>query len=236
VIGWYVTAATGRFWLALVVAPAAVGLLGALLERTVLRFVVGKSAAAGIIATAGILLVLDHAVLAAFGGTPQSLLPPLEGSLRLGPVVYPAYRLAVAGFSLAAMAGLWVVLYRTDYGLWIRTVPQDPELARAVGIPVERATALTVVLGGIFAAVAGVLVAPIVSVHFQMGLAVLAPAFIVVVVGGLGSLRGAVVAAVLVGVVRGLLSIVFEPPVAEILSLLALAPILAARPNGLFAE
>jgi branched-chain amino acid transport system permease protein len=234
VIGWYVVVSTGRFWLALLLAPLAVAALSVIIERTVLRAIAGKAVAAGIIATAGILLILDHAVLATFGGMPQSVLTPIGGSVQIGATGYPVYRLVVAASSLAAMLVLWLVLYRTNYGLWIRTVPQNPELARAVGIPVSRATAVTVALGGFFAALAGVLVAPIVSVHFQMGLAVLAPAFIVVVVGGLGSLRGAIVAAVIVGVVRGLLSVVLEPTVAEILSLVALAPILIVRPNGLF--
>jgi branched-chain amino acid transport system permease protein len=233
VIGWYVVATTGRFWLAALLAPFVVAAIGVVIERTVLRAVAGK-AAAGIIATAGLLLILDHAVLATFGGAPQSVFTPIDGSVKIGGTSYPVYRLIVAAFSLIAMVALWLALHRTNYGLWIRTVPQNPELARAVGIPVSRATAVTVAVGGFFAGLAGVLVAPIVSVHFQMGLAVLAPAFIVVVVGGLGSLRGALVAAVTVGVVRGLLAVVLEPPVAEILSLVALAPILIVRPHGLF--
>jgi branched-chain amino acid transport system permease protein len=178
--------------------------------------------------------VLDHGVLAAFGGSPQVIASPLVGSVRLLGIAYPLYRLFVVTAGLVAMLLLWAFLYRTNYGLWMRAVPQNRELALTVGIPTARVNAVTVALGGFFAALAGVLVAPIVSVHYQMGFSVLAPAFIVVVVGGLGSLRGAVLVAILEGELRGLLSVGFSPPLAEILALIALTPILIVRPHGLF--
>lgn len=236
VFGWYIAHYTGNFWLAMACAPLLVALLSVAIERWVLRAVLGRRIVGGVIATAGLLLLLDHSVLAVFGGTPQSILPPLSKSFRILATWYPSYRLFVAGVSVVCMLLLWLFLYRTDYGLWMRAVPENRELSLAVGVPISRVSMITVALGGFFAALAGVLVAPIVSVYFRMGLGVLGPAFIVVVVGGLGSLRGAVVAAIFVGVLRGLFSIPFSPPVAEILSLVAVTPVLMVRPNGLFGQ
>jgi branched-chain amino acid transport system permease protein len=234
VLAWYLVGYTGNFWLALLVAPLAVAALSIVAERWVLRPVLGKKIVQGLLATTGLLLILDHGVLAAFGGTPQAIPSPLLGSVHLVGITYPLYRFFVVMAGLVAMILLWAFLYRTNYGLWMRAVPQNRELALTVGIPTVRVNTVTVALGGYFAALAGVLVAPIVSVHYQMGFSVLAPAFIVVVVGGLGSLRGAIVVAILEGELRGLLSVFFSPPVAEILALVALTPILIVRPHGLF--
>ncbi len=234
VLAWYVVRYTGNFWLGLVVAPLVVAALSTVAERWVLRPALGKKIVQGLLATTGLLLVLDHGVLATFGGSPQSIPSPLVGSVHLLGITYPLYRLFVVVAGLVAMLLLWAFLYRTDYGLWMRAVPQNRELALTVGIPTVRVNTLTVALGGYFAALAGVLVAPIVSVHYQMGFSVLAPAFIVVVVGGLGSLRGAILVAILEGELRGLLSVSFSPPLAEILALVALTPILIVRPHGLF--
>jgi branched-chain amino acid transport system permease protein len=234
VLAWYVVRYTGSFWLALVVAPVAVAALSVIVERWVLRPSLGQRVVQGVLATAGLLLLLDHGVLAVFGGAPQAIPSPLLGSVQIATMMYPVYRLFVVGVALVGMLLLWAFLYRTNYGLWMRAVPQNRELALAVGVPILRVNTVTVALGGFFAALAGVLVAPIVSVSYQMGLSILAPAFIVVVVGGLGSLRGAVVAAILAGELRGLFSVFFTAPVAEILSLVALTPILIVRPNGLF--
>ncbi len=234
VLAWYVVRYTGNFWLGLVMAPLVVAALSVVAERLVLRPALGKKIVQGLLATTGLLLVLDHGVLAAFGGSPQSIPSPLVGSVHLLGITYPLYRLFVVVAGLVAMLLLWAFLYRTNYGLWMRAVPQNRELALTVGIPTVRVNRLTVALGGYFAALAGVLVAPIVSVHYQMGFSVLAPAFIVVVVGGLGSLRGAILVAILEGELRGLLSVSFSPPLAEILALVALTPILIVRPHGLF--
>lgn len=234
VLAWYVVHYTGNFWLGLLVAPLAVAALSVVAERWVLRPTLGQKIVQGLLATTGLLLVLDHGVLAFFGGSPQGIASPFLGSVHVAGITYPLYRFFVVAAALVGMTLLWAFLYRTNYGLWMRAVPQNRELALAVGIPTVRVNTVTVALGGYFAALAGVLVAPIVSVHYQMGMSVLAPAFIVVVVGGLGSLRGAVVVAILEGELRGLLSVPFAPPVAEILALIALTPILVFRPHGLF--
>jgi branched-chain amino acid transport system permease protein len=234
VLAWYVVHDTGNFWLGLLVAPLAVAALSVVAERWVIRPSLGQQVVQGLLATTGLLLVLDHGVLALFGGAPRGIASPLTGSVHFAGIVYPVYRLFVVLVALVAITLLWTFLFRTRYGLWMRAVPQNRELALTVGVPAAKVNAVTVALGGYLAALAGVLVAPIVSVHYQMGVSVLAPAFIVVAVGGLGSLRGAVVVAILEGLLRGLLSIFFSPPVAEILALVALTPILIVRPHGLF--
>ncbi len=116
----------------------------------------------------------------------------------------------------------------------MRAVPQARALAAATGVPIARVNALTIALGGLTAGLAGALATPITGAHFQMGLAILAPSFIVVVVGGLGNLGGTVAVAIVYGLLRGLLSVAMTPTAAEATTLLCLLPVLYFRPNGLF--
>lgn len=234
VIGWYVARVSHSFWTAALIAPIAVGLLGVVLERLVLRRTYRRDIVVGVLATAGLLLLLDNSALALFGGMPESITPPITGSLNVWGTPYPTYRIVVAGLALIAIAMLWFFLRRTPLGLWMRAVPQAPELALAVGVPIAAVNSFTVGLGAYFAGLAGVLAAPIVAVYYQMGLDILAPAFIVVVAGGLGSLGGTLVAALILGLSRGILAAFVAPSAAEILSLLVLVPILIFKPEGLF--
>jgi branched-chain amino acid transport system permease protein len=149
-------------------------------------------------------------------------------------VHYPLYRLAVAMTSVAAIAGLWLFLSKTRYGLWLRAVRQDGKMATALGIPVGRVYMLAVGLGGLLAGLGGVLAAPIVVVQYQMGFDILATVFIVVVIGGFGSLFGAAATAVLLGMMEGLITVVATPTWARIASLAVMGAMLLARPDGIF--
>lgn len=233
VFGWYLERALGSFWLALVLAPVLVGLIGLGIERGVLRPIEAKPALT-IIATFGLMLIFQQAMLATFGGAPQRMREPVRFDLSLLGRGYPGYRLVVAAFSVAALLGLWLFLHKTRLGLWVRAVRQDREMALALGIPLSRVYMLTFGLGSLLAAMGGVLAAPIVAVEFRMGLDILVTAFIVVLIGGLGSLAGSVVAAILIGEIEGIASAFVSPTTARIFPLLFMVLILLLRPQGLF--
>ena len=232
VLGWSL-ARMGGFWLALAIAPILVGGLGLLIERAVLRPVEGRPVMT-IIATFGLLLLIQHGTLFTFGGAPRPLPEPLRFDLSFMGLHYPGYRLFVALVSLLALGGLWLLLHRTRLGLYLRATAQSRELALSLGIPVPLVYLATVGLGAALAALAGVLTAPIVSVSYRMGDEILVAAFIVVVVGGLGSLKGSMIAAISLGLIEGLLALVAPPLIARVLALAAMGSLLIVRPQGLF--
>lgn len=194
VLGWYILQWVGNFWVALVVAPAIVGLLGLAVERGILRPIEAKPIIT-IIATFGLSLIFQQAALSVFGGAPQRLPAPVDWELTIMGFGYSGYRFLVAFVSLLAIGGLWSFLRRFKHGLWMRAVRQDREMALAVGIPISRVYMLTFGLGAGLAALGGVLAAPIVALEFRMGLDILPAVFIVVIIGGLGSLEGSLLAA-----------------------------------------
>ncbi|TAL40593.1 MAG: branched-chain amino acid ABC transporter permease [Methylovulum sp.] len=235
VFSWYVIELTGNYWLALFVAPLAVGLVGLALERGLLRTIEDQPLVT-IICTFGIMLVLQQLVLTYFGGTARRIALPIPGRIPLFDLQYPVMRIVIAAISAAVMGGLWFFLNRTRYGLWMRAVVQDREMAVALGIPVHKVYMWTFVLGSVLAAFSGVLAAPIVSVDFMMGREILIMAFIIVIVGGMGNLWGSVVTAVLISLIHGVGSIFVVPSTATVFSLGFMILVLLVRPQGLFGE
>lgn len=223
-----------NFWLSVIVAPVVVAILCLVFNRALFARIAYRSPAIGLLATAGLLLIIDYTVLATFGGAPHSIASPLPGVVRVFGVFYPTFRLVAALISLVILGGVWAFLRFSRYGLWMRAVPQAPQLAAAAGVPIFRVNELTVILAGATAGVAGALIVPISGAYYQMGLTVLAAMFMVVVVGGLGNLFGVVVISICFGLARGLFTIVMEPSWAQIASLLALFPVLYFMPNGIF--
>lgn len=235
VLGWYVIQWTGNFWLALAIVPLVVGLLGIVIERGVLRPIEHKPIIT-ILATFGLSLIFQQSVLATFGGAPQRIEEPIRGAIPLVGTFYPIYRIFVAACSVLALGGLWLFLYKTRYGMWMRAVRQDREMATALGIPSQQVYMMTFGLGAALAALGGVLAAPVTSLEFQMGLDVLPTAFIVVIIGGLGSLQGTLVAAILLGLLEGLANAFVTPTTARIFSLVFMAVVLLVRPQGIFGK
>jgi branched-chain amino acid transport system permease protein len=233
VLGWYVIAYVGSFWLALAVAPVIVGVVGLVLERSVLRPIEGRPILT-IIATFGVSLVFQQSVLATFGGAPQRIDPPFHKVIDLYGYGYDVFRLFVAACSIVALAALWLFLYRTRFGTWIRAVRQDRDLALGVGIPTNAVYGVTFGVGAALAALGGVLAAPIVALDFQMGIDILPSALMVVVIGGLGSLEGSLLAAIMLGELEGVASVFVTPTSAKILQLLTMSAVLLLRPQGLF--
>jgi branched-chain amino acid transport system permease protein len=242
VLGWVILTHLGsvssfyalNFALALLLAPLLVALFGGLVEWSVLR-PIERQPVLTIIATFALLLILQQGVQLVLPTT-QQVAPPVVGGVEIFGLRYPLYRGVLAALSAFFLLVLWLLLYQTRFGLWSRAVRQDPELALALGIPVPRVYGMTFGLGVALAAVAGVLTAPIVPVEATMGMDILLDSFIVVIVGGLGSLQGAVIAALLFQMAKGLFTVWMSPVTAHALSLLLMGALLLIRPHGLFAK
>jgi branched-chain amino acid transport system permease protein len=235
VLTWYVATATGSFLLALVAAPAVVGAVAVLADRLVLRRI-GYQPESTIVATIGLLYILQQLVLTTYGPYARPVTPPIYFRVAFPWFGYSGYKLVVAAVAAALLAATWVALSRTRLGLHMRATQQDREIAQAFAVPVNRVYTLAFGIGAGLAAVAGALVVPIQQAHYLMGLDALLLSFVVVILGGLGSLRGTLVAALLVGLSDGVISVFFSPTLAKIVATLLVAVVLAVRGRGLFGE
>lgn len=239
VLAWYAASLAGGlppwagFGLALILAPALTAALAWGAERTVLRRL-GGDAEATIVATIGLLYVIQQSVLLIYGPDPRPVAAPFTWRLQLPWFGYSGYNLFVIGAALLLLALAWFVLARTRAGLIMRAAQFDPEVAQAFGIPIGRVHAAVFAIGAGLAAVAAVLVVPIRQAHYLMGQDALLMSFIVVIIGGLGSLRGTVAAALVIGLADGIVSVFFSPSLAKMISTLAVALVLVFRPQGLF--
>ena len=230
-LGWYTIDVTGSFLLALLIAPLAVGLVGVAMERIALR-PVEDDVSITVIATFGLAIALQYAVVLVFGPGTRTVDKPVSGVVEFG-VTFSRYRLVIASVSLLVMVALYLFLTRTRYGMWMRGVRQDREVAAAMGVPTSWVYMLTFGLGAYFAAFAGVLLAPIVSVDYLMGMEILAIAFVVVMVGGLGSLGGVLIVSILFSLLENFGALFVPTMQARILALILLVSILVVRPEGI---
>ena len=235
VLAWTAIQLTGNYWIAFVVVPVIGLLLGALIERTMLR-PVEASASLSIVASFGLSLILQETVRATFGATPKRILDPIGRTFPVFSLQYPLYRLFAALVSLVALGGFFLFLHRTKFGTWMRAVRQDREMAIAMGVPASRVFAMTFGLGTAMAMLGGVVAAPITTVEFRLGLDVLPLCFIAVIVGGLGNLAGTAAAAVLLALMEGIITSFSEPTTARIASLVLMSVVLLLRPQGIFAR
>jgi branched-chain amino acid transport system permease protein len=185
--------------------------------------------------TFGFLLILGDASLWIWGGTPQTLPRPeaFAGSLRLGPLIFPSYRLFVIAMGAAAGLGLWALQERTTLGAMIRAAIDDAEMARAVGVNVSLLSTGVFALGTALAALGGIVGGPLLGVYPGADFEILLLAFVVVIVGGLGSLKGAFLGALLVGLLDNFGKVLL-PELALFTIFAPMALILAVRPTGLF--
>jgi branched-chain amino acid transport system permease protein len=227
-------AATGDFWIALVVATLAIALLGALIYLTTLRPLIGRDPLTTILATFGVSLVLQNYALWQFGPVARKIGEPITGHFQLFYLDYPFYRLAIAVLAGAIIGALWLFLKFGTYGIWIRATTQDRVMAQAMGIPVPWVLTAVFAIGSGMAAASGVLFGPLVGVNSQMGTNWVLRAFIVVVVGGMGSLSGSIAAAIFISLLEAYASLWFSPAQAVIVSFVVLILTLLFRPTGLF--
>jgi branched-chain amino acid transport system permease protein len=234
-VGVIVMATTGNFWLALVISALVIAILGAVMQIITLRPLIGRDPLNTILVTFGISLILQNFALWYFGPTARRMPEPITGHFKLFYLDYPWYRLVIAALSAAIIGGFWLFLKYGKYGVWIRATTQDRVMAQAMGIPVPWVLTGVFALGAAMAAASGVLFAPLVGVDHTMGLDWVLKAFIVVVVGGMGSLGGSVVAAIFISLLEAYASIWVNPSQAVIVSFVVLILTLLFRPTGLFA-
>ena len=222
---------------AFVVAPVVVGLIGIVVERLLFRRFYRSDPILSLLLTFGLAMVIEQSLRIVFGATPLpfSIPPELRGQILIGDFIYSRYRLLMLFIAITAVTATWFVVYRTAFGRVIRAGVQNPDIVGALGISLGPYMTAIAALGVGLAGLAGVLLAPIAGVHPAMGAEILTAAFVVVVIGGLGSFWGVIVAAVLVGVVRGV-TIYFNPSWGEASMYLLMALVLLLRPRGLFGE
>jgi branched-chain amino acid transport system permease protein len=236
-VGFFVLGYTKSFWVALVVGPLLVGAFGLLVERLLVRPLYGRGPDDVLLLTFGLSLVMVEAVKLVAGKIGLPLDPPaaLAGAVDLGFMKFPAYRLFVLAVTAVVLVALWLFLEKTNIGLVVRAGSRDALMVRALGVDLGRVWFLIFGLGIAMAALAGVLAGPLRGVYAEMGIEIIIEAFVVVVVGGMGSLPGAIVAGLLIGEVISLTTY-FAPKMAEIVIFMVMAIVLLARPSGLFGE
>lgn len=236
-LGVYFLGLTGNFWLSLLIAPLIVGAIGLVAERFLVRPLYGRGIDYPLLLTFGLSYVLIDVVRALFGieGLPSSTPASLRGAVDLGFGHFPLYRLFLIGATAVLVLALWLFLEKTRYGLIIRAGSRDAEIVRVLGVDITKVWWLVFGLGTAIAGLSGVLAAPTRAVNPEMGIHVLAEAFVVTVVGGMGSLPGAVVAGLLVGIVFSMTALV-APAYAEMSIFVLMALVLLVRPQGFFGK
>lgn len=227
-----VQAAGGSYWLALVLAPLVGAVTGGLVERAIVQHLYTRPLAT-ILATWGLSLALQQAIQLVFGAAPRRVTGPVEGSVAVLGASYPAYRLLLIAFAVMLVTACFAAFRWTRFGLDLRTVIQDRDMAEALGIDTRRVYLLAFAAGAALAAVAGVLIAPLTVVIAQMGVNYLARSFFVVILGGAGSVAGAAAGSALVGGVETVLNYQVPVTVSQALVLVLAIVIVRFRPQGL---
>jgi branched-chain amino acid transport system permease protein len=223
------------FWPSLLIAPLAVGMLGVLIERTMLRRLYSLRPAYILLLTFGLTLVIQDGVRLVYGisGTPYSGPPQLAGVTNLGFVVFPTYRLFVIAVSVVVCGFTFFIIEKTRVGAVVRACTENPTVTRTFGVDVSLWVTAVFGFGTALAGLAGVLAAPIYSVDPLMGSELIITTFAVVVIGGMGSILGSVVTGFTVGILVAIGSAIF-PPIANTLVFILMAVVLLVRPTGLF--
>ena len=224
-----------NYWAALVIVPIVLALVGIVIERTMLRRLYQLDHLYGLLLTFGLALMLEGGFRYYYGssGIPYSPPPELVGPLRLGFMMLPIYRAWVIVASLIVCFATWFTIERTKLGALLRAATENPALVQAFGINVPLLLTLTYAGGVALAGFAGVLAAPIYQVNPGMGSDLIIVVFAVVVVGGMGSIMGAIVTGYMLGILEGLTK-VFYPPASAIVIFVVMAVVLLFRPAGLF--
>jgi len=253
VIAWWVAQSMGGhpavgFAAALVIAPLAVAAIAVAADMTILKRL-DYDPERTIVATIGLLYIIQQVTLMTYGPDARPVEAPFDTRLAIpwiergegGWQLYwpwglgtTSYKLAVIGAAVAVLIGVWLLMSRTRIGLVMRATQMDRDMALAFAIPVEKVYALVFGLGAGLAALGAVLIVPIQQAHYLMGADPLLLSFIVVIIGGLGSLPGTVLAAVFIGLSDGIISVFFSPTLAKILATLLVGMVLVFRPQGLF--
>jgi branched-chain amino acid transport system permease protein len=234
-VGVFVFARSGNFWLCLVAVPLATGLVGMLVERFLVRPLYGRGIDYPLLLTFGLAYVMMDLVRMAFGvqGEPFETPEVLQGAVNIGIGMFPLYRLFLIGVTAVVLLALWLFLEKTRFGLIVRAGARDSLVLRVLGINIATVWLVIFGVGCAISGLAGLLAAPLRGVSPEMGVPVLIEAFVITVVGGMGSLGGAIAAGLLVGVVVSFTTL-FQPEWADFSMFALMAITLIFRPNGLF--
>ena len=233
--GLAMIAATGSFWLALLVAPLVVGIIGAVLERGILRPLYRRPPLDQVLLTFGLIYVFEDAVKWIWGGRIRSIPPPdvFSGSVQVFGGIVPSYRLFVIVFGLTVAVGLWLLIERTRLGSIIRAGVFDAEMTAGMGINIDRVFTGVFAFGTALGGLSGVIAGPIQSASPPMGAGILIPALIVVVVGGLGSLKGSLAGSLIIGQAETF-GKAWLPGASMMIIYAVMALVVLVRPQGLF--
>jgi branched-chain amino acid transport system permease protein len=236
-LGYTTVTLTGWFWPALVIVPPVVGALGGLLESSTLRFIYRRPPIYQLLLTFGLALILEEALRILYGPTAKGIDPPayLQGAFALGSLLYPRYRLFVIGLGLVVAVAVWIFLRKTRAGLVIRAVAQNSEMADCLGADVARVRTLVFGAACALAGLGGVAAAPMTTAYLGMGIGVIVDAFVVVVIGGLGSIGGSIAGSLIVGAAQTW-GAFYLPETAMVIMYAVMGAILIFRPWGLFGE
>ena len=240
-IGAYVAVTVGQylgFSGAVLISPVAVGMLGVVVERLLLRRFYKSDPSLSLLLTFGLAMIIEQVLRMIYGAPPLSwtIPPDLRGQVIVGDFFYPRYRLLVLGVAVLCVAGLWLLLQRTAFGRVVRAGVQNADMVGALGISLEPYMAAVAFLGIGLAGLAGVMLAPIFAIHPAMGAEIITSAFVVVVIGGIGSFWGVVLAAVIVGVAKAVVTAMGYPQYSEAAIYLLMLVVLLVRPRGLLGE
>jgi len=233
-VGIAVIGVTRSFWVALVAAPLLVGVVGALTEVAALRPLYRRPPLYGLILTFGLALVFREAARQVWGGDMRRVQPPITGSTPLLGMTYPNYRLFLLAVSCVLLLAIWLFFTRTRAGIVVRAAVEDAEMLDGLGVDVRRVFTLTFAGSAALAALAGLLLAPVFTVYPQMGVEMILLAFIVVILGGMGSMGGSVVAAFVIGIAQSLLTLWLNPQRVAIAIFALMILVLIVRPRGFF--
>jgi urea transport system permease protein len=230
-----VTEAGGSPWLGILLAPVVLGLLGMLTERLMIRPLYQRGDLSSLLATFGLGIVLQQTVRLIFGPQSREVPTPIEGSMDILGTTYPTYRIVAMVISLAVIAGVGLLLYRSFFGIRVRGTIENAEVAASLGTNTTRIASLAFALGAALAGFAGALMAPFIGVVSTMGLEHTVRSFLVVITGGLGSIIGTLGGGVLIGGGESALAVPFGGTVAKVAVLGLAILVMLVRPKGLFA-
>lgn len=225
------------YWASLIIAPLLVGIIGLFIEWSAVRRIYGKDPLLGLLMTLGMAMAIEEIIRIVWGKIGYSIAAPkfVAGPISLGFMWYSKYRLFMAALALVLLGLVWIFLEKTPYGAIIKAGVSDSEMVLALGKNLRRIRTVVFGLGSALAGIAGVIAGPMWSLKPTMGTEVLMPAFVIVVIGGIGSFRGAVIGGLIVGLSKSLTVLVW-PRLSDLMMYLILGIVLVARPRGLMGE
>lgn len=228
---------TDSYWIGLILTPIVIGLFAYVLERILVRKLYNLEHAVQILITIGVMLIIREGILIIWGTVPKPVSTPplLNGVVSIGDFVYPKYRLFIVGVTAGIGFAVWYLLERTRFGIRVRAGSENPKMLSLLGVDTNKLFAFTFVLGIALAGIAGALLSPIRGADAFSGNEVLGIAFVVVVIGGMGSFTGALLGGLIVGLVQSFTAVLW-PQGTNVMIYSVMALIILLRPNGLFGK